>query len=154
MKYRFLTDEELSSLEDEFKQFLITNHLYAEEWEELNKTNPEKAKDVVGMFSDLVLDKVYSKTSFLLHHSADKLKVFSFQEEMALMIGFDYLGKGVIPEEKILEFIQENFDQFEVYSASKKYTKENRNIEVYKLVKSGAVKVESEFFSVLRKFIN
>lgn len=154
MKYRFLSDEELSSLEDEFKQFLITNHLYAEEWEELNKTNPEKARDVVGMFSDLVLEKVYSKTKCLLHHSANKLKVFSFQDEMALLIGLDYSGEGIIPEDGLLEFIQERKNDFEVFSASKKFTKENRNSEVYSLVKNGAVKIEPDFFSVLSKLVN
>ena len=41
MKYRCLTDEELKELEPEFKQFLIVNHVHAEEWEELNKKGDE-----------------------------------------------------------------------------------------------------------------
>ena len=42
MKYRNLTLEELKHLEEELKQFLILNHVYAEEWETLNKENPTK----------------------------------------------------------------------------------------------------------------
>ena len=43
LKYRLLTDDELKELEHEFKQFLIVNEIYDEEW---RKLNAEKSKKV------------------------------------------------------------------------------------------------------------
>ena len=60
VKYRYLTDQELQEFEEEFKHFLIANGLHAEEWEKLNNEDPDKAIEVVGLFSNLILDKVYS----------------------------------------------------------------------------------------------
>jgi hypothetical protein len=61
MKYRCLTDDELRLLADDLKHFLIVNGVHAEEWEYINKVNPSKATQLVELFSDTVLDKVYSK---------------------------------------------------------------------------------------------
>ena len=65
MKYRLLTDEELKELEEDFKHFLITNHVYNEEWIQLNKTNDKKVKELVELFSDIVFEKALSKIIFL-----------------------------------------------------------------------------------------
>lgn len=149
VKYRFLTDEELAELETEFKQFLISNGLHDDEWRLMNTSAPEKAQKVVGLFSDLILDKVFSQTKYLYHHSNDKIKVFSFTEKKAVMIGLDYEGSGFIPEEEQVEFIKSNLSDFKIYSASKEYPNENRNAEVYSLVKNGAEKVDSTWFEFL-----
>ena len=60
MKYRCLSDEELPELEGEFKHFLISNNVYTEEWEELNKKKSKKVQELVEMFSDIVLNKAFS----------------------------------------------------------------------------------------------
>ena len=57
MKYRCLTDEELKELEQEFKHFLISNNVYTEEWEKLNKKKDKRVQELVELFSDVVLDK-------------------------------------------------------------------------------------------------
>ena len=71
-----LTSEELSLLEEDLKQFLVVNHVYKEEWEEINATNPELAAKLVELFSDSVLQTVYEKIEFLEHRSADSCFVF------------------------------------------------------------------------------
>ena len=65
MKYRCLSDEELKELEGEFKHFLITNNVYTEEWEELNKKKDKKVQEFVEMFSDIVLGKALNFTNKL-----------------------------------------------------------------------------------------
>jgi hypothetical protein len=47
MKYRCLTDDELKLLADDLKHFLIVNGVHAEEWEHMNKVNPDKAVQLV-----------------------------------------------------------------------------------------------------------
>ena len=57
MKYRILSNEELSHLEEDFKHFLIVNGVHAEEWEALNNNDVDKAVQLVEVFSDTVLQK-------------------------------------------------------------------------------------------------
>ena len=57
MKYRYLTPEELQLFEDELIQFLIVNGIDGPEWEKINKTNPDKARELVGLFSDVVIHR-------------------------------------------------------------------------------------------------
>ena len=117
VKYRFLTDDELIALEVEFKQFLITNGLHDDEWRVLNKDYPKKAEEVVGLFSDLILDKVFTQTKYLMHHSNDKIKVFYFTTSKAIMIGLDFEGEDVIPEEGLMSFIKSNLSKFKIYTS-------------------------------------
>ena len=146
VKYRFLTDEELIELEVEFKQFLITNGLHDDEWRTLNRDNPTKAKEVVGMFSDVILDKVFTQTKYLHHHSNDKIKIFHFTASKAVMIGLDFEGENFIPEEGLMDFIGNNISKFKIYKASKDYDKDLRNKEIYALVRNGAGKVDEKWF--------
>ena len=146
VRYRFLTDEELIELEVEFKQFLITNGLHDDQWRALNINHPTKAKEVVGMFSDVILDKVFSQTKYLLHHSNDKIKIFNFTASKAIMIGLDFEGKKFIPEKGLMDFIRNNISKFKIYKASKDYDKVLRNKEIYALVRNGAEKVDEKWF--------
>ena len=81
VKYRFLTDEELKEFDEEFKHFLIANGLHAEEWKAMNEKDPDRAIEVVGLFSDLILDKVYDKTEYILHQNPTSLRAFKFYKE-------------------------------------------------------------------------
>ena len=66
MKYRFLTKEEMEIFDEDFKHFMITNGVTNEEWLEWNKSDLEKATQLVEVFSDTVLQKVYEKIKFIL----------------------------------------------------------------------------------------
>lgn len=150
MRYRFLTDKELQELEPEFKQFLISNHLYNEEWAELNQKNPEKAKEVVGVFSDLVLDKALTEMQFLVHVASDKVKVFWFQSEKAWMVGLDYIGNSkVLDYTNFIEVIQKEPESFKSYEATKAYEKELRNKEAFDLLELGAKPCDEIVFKLL-----
>tara|TARA_B100000795_G_C22802949_1_gene442940 strand:+ start:863 stop:1327 length:465 start_codon:yes stop_codon:yes gene_type:complete len=151
VKYRFLTDEELKELETEFKQFMISNGLHDDEWRAINKNTPKKAKEIVGMFSDLILEKVFAQTKYLLHHSNDKIKVFYFTAEKAVMIGLDFEGEAIIPKDELIAFVKANVGKFQIYTASKSYETGDRNNEIFALVKNGAEKVDEYWFDFLSK---
>ena len=76
MKYRMLTADELVPFEEELKQFLIVNGVHGDEWEQMNRDTPEKAIELVELFSDTVLQKVYEKIEFLEFRSVDSCLVF------------------------------------------------------------------------------
>ncbi|MEL6591258.1 MAG: DUF6495 family protein [Bacteroidota bacterium] len=87
MRYRCLTDQELQSLETEFKHFLVSHGLYAKEWRELNEQAPDKAQELVEIFSDVVFGKVVEKAEYLLHRSPQDLKLFHFEDAQIQMLG-------------------------------------------------------------------
>ena len=151
VKYRYLTDEELRVFEEEFKHFLIANGLHSEEWEKLNDEDPDKAIEVVGLFSDLILDKVYDKTKFIVHVSGKVLKAFRFYEDKAVLIGVDYKGQLNFPEENIIEFINKNAAEMLIYSTSKSFPKEKRNSEMHFLVKLGSDFSDGKIFVFLSR---
>ena len=81
MRFRKLDFEELTSLEKEFKEFLIINHIHDEEWRNLNKDAPEKVSALIEVFSDTVLLKVYGKISYLEFYGEDIWSFFKIDKE-------------------------------------------------------------------------
>jgi len=149
VKYRYLTDNELKEFDEEFKHFLISNGLHAEEWKKLNDDDPDKAIEVVGLFSNLIFDKVYDKTKFIIHIDKKVLKAFKFYEDRAVLIGVDFKGEFDFPDENILEFINKNASQMLIYSTSKSFLKEKRNDEMHFLVKLGSNFSDGKIFDFL-----
>lgn len=150
-KYRFLTDDELKELEEEFKQFLIANGIHNEEWIDINQKDPDKAIDIAGLFSDLILDKVYDKTKYLIHQSEKSIKAFQFSNENAILLGVDYTGEKTIPLDNTLKFIKDNASNMLVYATTKKFASEKRNQEIHFLVKNGAVASDGKIFKFLKE---
>jgi len=149
VKYRFLTDEELKEFDEEFKHFLIANGLHAEEWKEMNEKDPDRAIEVVGLFSDLILDKVYDKTEYILHHNPTSLRAFKFYKEKAVLLGIDYKGDKEIPDEGILEFISNNAKEMLIYASNKSFKEMDRNKEIHYLIKYGAFVTDEKLYNFL-----
>ena len=89
MKYRMLSDEELQLFEEDLKHFLIVNGVHGEEWEKMNQEHPEEAKNLVGLFSDTVLQKVYEKLKFLEHRTKSSCMVFQLKDNSIEMISIN-----------------------------------------------------------------
>ena len=83
MKYRLLANDELEHFQDELKQFLIVNGVHAEEWESMNLEDPQKAVELIGLFSDTVLQRVYEKLHYFEFRSINSLMLF-------------YIGRDII----------------------------------------------------------
>ena len=61
MRFRKLSKIELEALSEELIQFLVVQGIDDDLWRDINKKSPEKAEELVALFSDTVLQKVYSK---------------------------------------------------------------------------------------------
>lgn len=145
MKYRSLTNEELKELETEFKHFLITNNVYTEEWEELNKKNDVRVKELVEMFSDIVLDKALKNIQYLEHITATDIKAFGcFENEMVLI--------GITSSNKTLDFTKNSLAEFKddlnIFNTNKAYSKD-REEEVFQLLETGCSIIDEERFKKL-----
>ena len=145
MKYRSLSDEELSELETEFKHFLITNNVYTEEWEELNKKKDIRVQELVDLFSDVVLDKALKNIKYLEHITASDIKAFGcFESEMILI--------GITSSNKELDFTKNSLadfnDDLNIFKTNKPYNND-REEEVFQLLESGCSIIDEERFKKL-----
>ena len=149
VKYRYLTDGELREFEEEFKHFLIANGLHSEEWEKLNNEDADKAIEIVGLFSNLILDKVYDNTKFVVYVGQKDLKAFKFYDDKAVLIGIDYKGEYEFSKDNIFKFIADNASQIQIYSTSKSFPKQKRNEEIHFLLKLGGNISDGKLFDFL-----
>ncbi|MCO5258977.1 MAG: DUF6495 family protein [Crocinitomicaceae bacterium] len=153
MKYRLLTDDELSSLEDELKAFLIVNGVDGTEWEKINKQSPEKAVRLVELFSDSVLEKVYSKIQFLEFRSPKMCLVFKINEDNSDLISLQ-VKENSIADLSTIESIHNALIQHArdilMFTQNKKHTK-SRGEEVHLLLEQGCVPSVEEFWLSLNK---
>jgi hypothetical protein len=150
MKYRVLSDQELKELEGEFKHFLITNNIYTEEWEALNKTKDKKVLELVEMFSDIVLDKALKNIKYLEHATPHDIKFFWCEDDKMTLI-------GVTSKNKEIDFTKHTLADFatdlDIFKTSKKYHKE-RELEVFQLLNSGCTIIDEERFNKLEMAYN
>ena len=86
MKYRPLHKEELESLQDDFVKFLASNSVTASDWTELKSNDPSKAEQLIGVFSEIVWEKVLGNIKFMRHRFASEMRVYKFDEESATAV--------------------------------------------------------------------
>lgn len=150
-----LTNEELVIFEEDLKHFLIVNGIHAEEWEAMNKSNPEKAHDLVGLFSDAVLQKVYEKLKFIEHRSEGSCMVFKLGEDKIEMISINAKDDSVdlSTPESIHEAIVTNADKLSFFRSEKAYSK-TRELEIHEMVTQGCVNSSEAFWMQLNKALD
>ncbi|MCW8940114.1 MAG: DUF6495 family protein, partial [Flavobacteriales bacterium] len=95
LKYRLLTDDELKELEHEFKQFLIVNEIYDEEWRKLNAEKNEKVGELVIMFSNLVIEKSLKRIQYLEIATSEGINAYHCKEDEIELIGISTQQTGI-----------------------------------------------------------
>ncbi len=152
MKYRLLTDDELTHLEEELKHFLIVNHVHKEEWEKINKEQPELALELVGLFSDQVLQRVYENIHYLENRSKDACFVFHCDKENVHLIALQSKNQEAALDfstpESIHETLTKQGKEVGFFRHSKPYTK-SREEEIHQLIEQGCVKSTESFWKSL-----
>jgi uncharacterized pyridoxamine 5'-phosphate oxidase family protein len=138
MRFRSLTIDELKELETEFKQFLIINQVYNEEWIEMNQKDLEKASALVDLFSDHVLEKVYSKIDFLEKRDKHAFSVFAIKKNDVETITIQSKNQTIELETnaQIETALNQHLNELEIFCGTKKLLKEKCD-EVFDLIKEG-----------------
>lgn len=150
-RFRFLTDEELSHLQEEFKQFLVVNAIYHEEWIQMNQNTPEKALEIVGIFSDSVLSRVYEKISFLEQYSTHSFLTFLFDGKSAKLIAVKSENDISTPE-LLREQLDSNINQLEFFKSERLFPEDSLD-EIHRLIEQGAVVSDGFLWTKLSEFI-
>lgn len=152
MKYRLLSNEELEHLEMELKQFLIVNGVHAEEWLQINKTEPDKAVRLVELFSDSVLETVYDKIKVLEFRSPESCMVFHFHENKVELISIqrnkDSQADLSSPESIHSSLI--NYSHELSFFKSEKEIQSTRNLEIHRMIEQGCYISTTEFWESLK----
>ncbi len=151
MKFRTLSLEELGHLEEDLKHFLIVNGIDSETWLYLNKNESNKALQLIQLFSDIVLQKVYEKMSFLEFRSIDSCMVFHCKNDVMELITIQKKNKSLADlstPQSIHSALINNTDELTFFHTSKKY-KINREQEIHQLIEKGCVVSTYDFWNSL-----
>lgn len=153
LKYRALTSAELLELENEFKQFLIVHEIYDAEWRELATKNPQKAQEFIDLFSNIVLEKVYTQFTGLLHIGLDFMTVFDFQGKVWTLYHFQTNTANLFTQctpDNFITIIQNSWSELRLQTGTKK-SSEQKAQEVHALISKGAIPLHP---TILQDFLN
>jgi hypothetical protein len=155
LKFRSLTQTELTELETEFKQFLILNELYDTEWRKLATEYPQKAQGFIDLFSNVVLEKVYNNLPGLVQIGEDFISVFDLRHDPWQLYHFQLKNNAkfdIATEVDFLEVIRINLLELTIHKGSKK-SSEHKSTEVYSLICKGALPLKSHDIQEFLKLI-
>lgn len=151
MRYRMLNNDELIHLEEELKQFLIVNGVHGEEWARINQQEPDKAIQLVQLFSDNVLEKVYDKIEVLEFRSPESCLVFHFDDKKTELISIQRkIGSDVdlSTPENIHYALINSSDQLAFFKTEKSYNTQ-RNNEIHQMLQQGCFVSSMKFWEAL-----
>ena len=133
-----LTEEELKALSDDFTQFLVVQGVDDVTWRKMNIENEEKAIEVVEVFSDTVLHKVYSKIQYMSYISDHVFSIFKINKTSIDLILIKSTDASLIfqDEATLYSLLNSNSGAWELYSSSKELG-DKLTDEVHKLTTQG-----------------
>ncbi len=156
MEYRMLRNDELVHLEDDLKAFLIVNGIHADEWEKMNRDDPDRAVELVGIFSDTVLQKVYEKIRFLEHRSTESCTIFHLLGDRMRLISFNRSKESTVDlssAEGIHEALVRHFDQLSFFRSEKAYS-QSRELQIHQLIEEGCYVSTESFWKAIEEVLN
>lgn len=138
-KYRRLTLDELKDLEQEFVDFLIINGIAADDWVRIKVENPDKADDVLTLFSDVVLEGAMRKIRFLEFRTARDIKAFQCLPEKIILMGMrasDHSDVDFTDDGFFARAARKPPGEVQVYTLEKRYN-QVRELEVFDMIRNG-----------------
>lgn len=156
MKYRQLTTEQLNEMHEEFAVFLASQKIDANKWQEIKDTKPELVEEEINLFSDLVWEKVLSKTKYLCNIADKSINLFRCDAENIHRIvikckkeNFDFSNKA-----DYNWFINNSKDKsLSYFKGQKAYFKE-KNLEIFDLIEKGCLITNKDLYESVYSIIN
>lgn len=156
MKYARLTKEQLEEMHEEFSTFLATQGIDAKEWTEIKAKNPKLAEDEIDLFSDVVWEKVLRNVRFLEHFSKQQMFLFKIEEFQISLIGVKLENIAIdLTSAEGYQWLRNNLkdDQVAIYTSTKPISEE-RNTDIFALIKQGANITQGELYSYFEKIVS
>ena len=156
MKYRRLSKEQFEELHKEFINFLATQSITAEEWQQLKKEKPEVAEQEMDVFSDLIWEGVLAKVSYLENISEQHMHLFELTDKEMKLLSVKVMNPEIdLRTKEGFGWFKKNWqsDFVEYLTASKAYT-EDKNLDKFKLIEQGAVITKGELYQWFDQIIS
>ncbi len=155
MKYARLTKEQFEELHQEFINFLATQTITAEEWNDIKTNKPEVAEQELDVFSDLVWEGVLNKVIYIEHISPQQMHLFHLKEEHMHLIAVKLKNPIDLTTKDGFNWLRENLmdEDVEFLQAKKDYS-DDRNKDKFQLIQQGGVITKGDLFQYLDKLIN
>ncbi|OIQ22865.1 DUF6495 family protein [Lacinutrix sp. MedPE-SW] len=155
MKYSRLTKEQFEELHQEFINFLATQSITADEWQDIKTNKPEVAEQELDVFSDLVWEGVLNKTKYLEHISPKDIHLFSLNEDHMHLIGIKVKEEVDLTTTDGFNWLRNNLmhDNVEFVQAKKDYS-EDKNLDKFTLIQQGSNITKGELYEYMFKLIN
>lgn len=155
MKYSRLTKEQFEELHQEFINFLATQSITGEEWQDIKANKPEVAEQELDVFSDLVWEGVLNQAKYLEHISPKEIHLFALNEDHMHLIGVKVKAEQDITTTEGFGWLRENLmhDDVEFVQAKKDYS-EDKNLDKFTLIKQGSNITKGELYNYMFKLIN
>ena len=140
MKYARLTAEQFHELHTEFANFLASQSIDKQEWDDIKTNRPHVAEQELDVFSDLVWEGVLNRAEFLEHFSKDYIFLFRCSDSFIHSIVIKSLDPTVdFLSRPGIEWLSDNlFTERVEMKVGKKPFGEDRNGDVFSLIKQGA----------------
>lgn len=155
MKYTRLTKEQFEELHKEFINFLATQSITSDEWENIKKKNPKAAEQELDVFSDLVWFGVLSKVNYLEHLSAQQMHLFKCNKKHMHLIAIKINNDSVdLNTTEGFQWLRDNLlsDDIEFYNANKAYS-DDKLKDIFDIIQQGANITKGELFEYFVKLI-
>lgn len=155
MKYARLTKEQFEELHQEFINFLATQSITADEWEDIKINKPETAEQELDVFSDLVWEGVLNQARFLEHFSPNQIFLFKITETNINLIGVKVENESVdVTTRAGYNWLQQNMmdDRVSLYTSAKAIS-DDRNKDIFALIQQGAVITKGELYNYFEKHL-
>jgi hypothetical protein len=158
LKYRRLTTDELKDLEPEFIQFLAAQSITAPDWEKIKSEKIDKRDELIALFSNIVLEKVFTAIDYLEILTQDELRIFNMNEERGRLLGLKIGNKeSDLREDALIDELFKDPNKLlslqpKFYELKKKYDKSKAE-EVFFLLNMGANITDSTLYTALNSLV-
>ncbi len=155
MKYARLTKEQFEELHQEFINFLATQTITADEWNDIKINKPEVAEQELDVFSDLVWEGVLNKVVYIEHISPQQMHLFHLKNDIMHLIAVKLKNPIDLTTTDGFNWLRENLmdDDVEFLQAKKEYS-EDKNVDKFQLIQQGGVITKGDLFQYLDRLIN
>lgn len=155
MKYTRLTKEQFEELHQEFINFLATQSITVEEWDEIKKNKPKIAEQELDVFSDLVWQGVLTQATYIENLSAQHIYMFHFKDKHIELIGLKLTNDSIdLTTKEGFGWLRDNLldDAVELFTAQKEYSNDPLK-DKFELIQQGAHITKGELFTYFEKLV-
>ncbi|MGM0932916.1 MAG: DUF6495 family protein [Bacteroidota bacterium] len=156
MKYARLTKAQFEEMHQEFINFLASQSITAEEWQDIKVNKPDVAEQELDVFSDLVWEAVLNKVEYLEHFSPNQIFLFQITAATINLIAIKIENEAIdLRTKEGYNWLQGNLldESVNIYTSTKAIS-DDRNKDIFALIQQGANITKGELYTYFEKVVN